>query len=362
VRERGDLPRARALLRALVEQAPDDWQVWQALADVAEDDAERLVALQRLAALASPAAPRVTQKLPEIYGQQPTDHRPPTIDHRPSTTDHRPPTGAEADQPVWSAPALRTQNSELKTESAPPPGWFRTHRLTYVAAALVGLLLIGLILVAQERLPSRAAQPTPTPPLPTAAQDAMLPTLAPTLAPAGPSITAPNAQATVLPAAPAAMPTAAPADVPTPTSAPAATAVPPTLAIGQVVEAGDWSVTVLRPDHLVALSGSVGGLAPRGRFALALVAVSNRGPAPATIPPDLLELADARGNRYPALPAASTAYLAAYERGLRGDLSMEEPLPPGGLLSVPVLFDVPPDATGLTLAVRGAPAGWGFER
>lgn len=354
VRERGDLPRARALLRTLAEQAPGDWQVWQALADVAETDAERLAALEHLAALAAPPGPRITRPLEERGAALRPEEVPPTRASR------QPPASADAarDAERWEAP-------RVAQPAAPPTGWFRTHRLTYIAGALVALLLLGLIFVVRDRLPARVAQPTATPPLameggaPTAAP--ALPTLIPTVVPAEPGAGAEQPPAATALSQP---PTAAPSDAGSgqpPTAAPAAPAPSQSLAVGQVVDRGDWSVTVLRPEHLMALNGSIGGMVPRGRFALALVAVSNRGAGPAVMPADLLALADSRGNRYAPLPAASTAYLSAYERGVRGDLSMEELVPSGeGIVSIPVIFDVPQDAAGLTLYVQGAPGGWAF--
>jgi hypothetical protein len=126
-----------------------------------------------------------------------------------------------------------------------------------------------------------------------------------------------------------------------------------------VVKQGQWSVVLLRPDYVVPLDGSIGALQPRGRFLLALVAVANDGAAPARIPTDLLMVVDRDGKRYQPLAAVSTAYLDAYGRGQHGDLSMEDQIPAdGGNKSVPLIFDVPANARGLTLMVKGAPLGW----
>ena len=77
----------------------------------------------------------------------------------------------------------------------------------------------------------------------------------------------------------------------------------------------------------------------------------------------LLVLVDRAGKRYPANPAISSAYLAAYGRGQHGDLSMEEAIPAdGGNKSIPLIFDVPPDARDLRLLVQGAPASWPVGR
>ncbi|MEN9937428.1 MAG: hypothetical protein RLZZ387_4007 [Chloroflexota bacterium] len=367
---RGDLPRARVLLRTLAEQAPNDWQVWQALAEIAETDAERAEALARLAALVVPSGPRVTVRLNDeaIADQPPTAHRQPPTAHRPPPTAHRQELlTADEDEP-WAAAALTAH-------AAPPPGWFRRHWLTYASLAVIALLLLGLAAIARDRLPPASApQATPTPALPTMAPAgsggvvADVPTVAlPTLPPAEPTAalaepTPAPTEPTAPPTAPATSPpaTAAPAETtPSATTAPTAATSDEGLAIGQVVDRGDWSLTVLRPDHLLPLSGSVGGLAPQGRFVLALVAVTNRGTGAAPLPPDALALVDAQGQHYAPLPAASSAYLNAYQRGLRGDLSMEEPVPPdAGIVSIPVIFDVPEDATGLTLVVDSAETGW----
>jgi hypothetical protein len=374
-RERGDLPHARTILRRLRQQAPDDWQVWQALAEVAETDAERRAALEQLAALATPAGPRVTQKLETL---EPTSLRPQKSDPRSQTSEVRTQTSERKTQNS----KLKTQNSPTSVSSAPevadaerwdapraapvapPPGWFRGHWLTYAALGVLLLLLLVAGLLLRDRLPAqRATQATATPALATAAPagegapplaTAPLPTLEPVMPSAVPSaVVAEPTGASALPTAPSEPAAQA-------TSAPVAN---PALPIGQIVTRGDWSYTVLRPEHLLPLNGSIGTLAPQGRFVLALVGVSNSGLGPALLPSDALALVDARGNRYTPQPAASSAYLGAFERGLRGDLSMEEPIPAGaGLVSVPVIFDVPPEAGGLTLVVGDAAAGWPIGR
>jgi hypothetical protein len=422
VAERGDLARARALLRTLAEQAPGDWQVWQALAVVAENDAERMAALERLAALAD-RGPRVTRRLDErdnppapaggrttarLTGEEPpatdgrrttaplapgdapqarrTTARLPSDEGRPAAPQRQAPSIAALDAttappaPRRAAyPAAEEWTPPRAAEPAEPPaGWFRSHWLTYASIAVIAILLLGVLLLARERLSASAVQPTATPvlatpdlsgataappvqsPLPTAA----LPTVAPQ---------EPTAVATVLPAeTPAAPPPTAAvepttgaaeptADAGAPTSVAATPAAPQGLALGQVVDRGDWSVTVLQPSHLLPLNGSIGSLPPQGRFVLALVAVGNRGVAPARVPEELLVLVDNRGNRYAPIPSASTAYLSAYGRGVRGDLSLEEEVPAdAGIVSIPVIFDVPADAGGLVLQVEGAPSGWPY--
>lgn len=190
---------------------------------------------------------------------------------------------------------------------------------------------------------------------------------APALPAAAPTAALPGA---VLPTIPASAPTPAPAaEPPANTAAVAPTPVPPSptrvptavpvLALGQVVQSGQWHVVLLRPNDALPLEGAIGALQPRGRFFLALVAIGNDGAAPARMPADLVALVDAAGQRYAPDPMLSTAYLAAYERGLRGDLSMEDAIPAdGGNKSIPLIFDIPPSARGLALMVQGAPYGW----
>ncbi|KPV49047.1 hypothetical protein SE17_34810, partial [Kouleothrix aurantiaca] len=74
---------------------------------------------------------------------------------------------------------------------------------------------------------------------------------------------------------------------------------------------------------------------------------------------DLVAVVDQNGTRYPALPAASAAYLATYGRGQRGDLSLEDELPADrSNKSVPFVFDIPVTARGLMVMIQGAPLGW----
>jgi hypothetical protein len=78
------------------------------------------------------------------------------------------------------------------------------------------------------------------------------------------------------------------------------------------------------------------------------------------IPPDLFVLSDSAGRSYLPVPGASSTYLNVYQRAQYGDLALEDVFDPSsGMRSVPILFDVPPDASGLRLTVSGAgPAGW----
>ena len=129
--------------------------------------------------------------------------------------------------------------------------------------------------------------------------------------------------------------------------------------IGQIVEHGPWNIGLMRPTDALVLSGSIRNLQPNGRFVLALIAVSNTASSAQVLPLNLLALEDAHGARYTPVPAASTAYVSTFGAGQAGMSSMEAAIPNGGVVvSVPVIFDVPPDARGLKLVVGGADDGW----
>jgi hypothetical protein len=199
-----------------------------------------------------------------------------------------------------------------------------------------------------------AEVPTPTPPLvgavvrlpPTPFSPPESPLAAAAAAPLQGSTPGPNTPASATPPA-------------TPTTRPPRPTAQPVLAAGDVIVRKPWHASLLRPEYAVLLDGAIGTFQPHGRFALALVAIGNDGAAPARIPGNFFALVDSQGKRYAALPAASTAYLNTYGRGQRGDLSLEENIPPGGgNVSVPLIFDVPTTARDLTLHVDDEPLGW----
>lgn len=339
LRQSGDIARARALLRMLATQYPDDLRVWRALADVAEHEDERLTAVRRLAELTPPAA---------------------TI---PAGESAAPPKTIAAYEPAAVAPPPVTPVEQI----APAQ---RTERLArrynWVGFAIVGvaLLLVVALLFSTNRFSIMAARQTPTPPLPGAeiTSDAPTPPAEATSAPPAATAASPaetTAEATSAPEAPS--PTIPPtATIPAPTATPAPTIPPrPTLAAGEVVTRDTWTYAILRPDHVVELTGAIGSLQPTGRFVMALVAVGNDGDSPSVAPADVFMLTDSHGNRYSPVTGASTTYLNTYGRGSHGDLSLEEAVPAGiGNVSIPVIFDVPADAQGLMFFIGDSPAGW----
>jgi hypothetical protein len=135
----------------------------------------------------------------------------------------------------------------------------------------------------------------------------------------------------------------------------------PRLTAGTVItdKKGEWDISLLRPEHALLLDGSIGSMQPEGRFALAIVSISNVNQVASRFPTELFTLEDEKGRRYRPVPGASTAYLTAFARGVNGDLSVEEEIPANaGFVSVPVIFDVPLDARDLRLFIGDTSVGW----
>jgi hypothetical protein len=263
-----------------------------------------------------------------------------------------------------STPAFGTEEAAAITPApalTPLPDAERARMIRWPLYVIIGVA-VAVVLIAAAMLragaPPTAQAPTPTLALPGAA--GVLPTEAATAAPlptsaivAAPiATTAPNRSPERTPSAAQPVATVRPSPTsPSPT--------PPALVPGQIMVQGLWHASLLRPEHAVLLDGAIGTLQPSGRFVLALVAIGNDSTMPARIPADLFTLRDAAGNRYAPLAAASTTYLNTYGRGQRGDLSLQEEIPPGGgIVSVPLLFDVPSSTRSFTLHVGDEPLGW----
>jgi hypothetical protein len=334
--DRGDRTRAGALLQSIAAQAPENREVWQMVADLAETPDQRLAALERLAALnATPGA-----TVPPTETAAPPPHE--ETRKSPETT------------PVLEPDVPLRRPTQRQRPSLPRRRRFaRWDRLALGALALIAVIVLALLVIQRPRLPSIVAPATATPvlaaiiptsaALPTSTADVVLPA------------TLPPADTTAPPPAAA---TSAPATTPLPTPPPAPTTAPQ-LPLGAVLANGQWQIALLRPGDALLLDGSIGAQQPQqGRFALALVAVINNGP-PAPLPADLVAIVDGDGRRYTARPALSTIYLDLYGRGVRGDLSHAEDVPgDGASASIPLIFDLPDDADDLMLVVGDADTGW----
>jgi hypothetical protein len=377
-RKSGNLPAARALLRALITQRPDHPQVWLLLATVAETRAEQRQALEQVLTLDPQSEPAqrglARMRIAEAAPAAPTNGRPQHSDlplmaeagagtarsaiaqppATPSTVEHS--TYSEAAHP---APGLRS----AEVAPAQPARDIRWPLYLVIGVSALVVLIAAILIRGSEFM--AALRPAPTAALPVLGATAPVvpPAIVATIAPEGAPSATPEGAAT-LPSL--ADPTLEPtAGLPQPTAAPPTTIASPlptprlALAPGEVVEQGQWHAILIRPEDAVVLDGSIGSFQPSGRFVLALLAIGNDGPAPAQLPNDLFALVDGSGKRYAPLPQISTAYLNTYGRGQHGDLSQEDMIPSdGGNKSVPLIFDVPPGARPLYLIVGDAPLGW----
>lgn len=357
----GNRAAARALFRALSREHPDDPRVWVSIAGVSSDPAEQRAALLQALAL-DPGNAWAQQALAQLDGAasspRPTTVLPETV--APPTDDLAQPTLPPTTAPPPDDLAQPAPPADEPAQQSPFP-------LLNVLALLLILLLLGAVglIIGRNLLASAqtVAAPTTTPELAVIPGEQPTPGLAaPTAAP--PATQGPGAAPTLPPAPTAdpAQPTAPGATVapaPTQPAGPSPT-ISAELPLGQVLEYDSWMATLLRPDYAVTLDGAIGDLQPAGRFVLTVVAVGNNSPNPRVIPPELFALTDSAGGRYQPVLGASTAYLALYGRGERGDQALEDVLDPGsGMRSVPILFDVPPDAPGLRLTMAGsAGTGW----
>jgi hypothetical protein len=239
-----------------------------------------------------------------------------------------------AETPAEEQHAL--QQASLLGGPAPAPPEPRSRRpgALLLALGLVGAVLVGLLLWNLRDPAPQVGQSAAAPP-----SDAAAP-------------------------APAATPTPAPPPTATSTPAPTPTATPPPRptiqALGSLQTYDGWSATLLRPDHAQILTNSLGTIQARGRFALALLAVSNTTTSTRRLPPEMFALVDEDGQRYQPVVGASSAYLDTYGRGMHGDYALEDQIPPtSGMFSVPLLFDVDPNASELILTMgEDANQGW----
>lgn len=330
---------ARILFLALAREHPHDPRPWLGLAAATTSTDERRQALERALAL-DPANQQAQQALQRLVARD---------------IAHTPPHDATAPVPRALPAAVEV---EAESERNPFP------LLNLIMTGIIVLLLAALgFVIGRALLAGNQPIAAPTvPALPTPRPAASAPSLAPP-SPLPPTTPPPT------PLPPTAVPTSvavamvvptAPELAPSPTLPPASPTAPIALPLGTVVDYDGWSATLLRPNYAVTLDGAIGDLRPAGRFVLAVVAVSNNGPTPRVIPPELFVLRDSAGRSYSPVPGASSAYLALYQRAQRGDLALEDSFAPGsGMRSVPLLFDVPLDASGLQLLVPGAgPTGW----
>jgi hypothetical protein len=166
-------------------------------------------------------------------------------------------------------------------------------------------------------------------------------------------VVAPGATVAPTPEAPPAAPPAVP---PPPATGDVATANPAIVPVDTVVQAGSWGFTYGGVKNVT--TGSYGGGPPsRGQYQIVLMAVANNGGAPAPIPDGFFVLKDAQGRVYDFNRAASVDYFTRFGgAGKAADIGADAQVPNNNsLTSVPLLFDVAPDATNLVLLSRDNP-------
>jgi hypothetical protein len=164
---------------------------------------------------------------------------------------------------------------------------------------------------------------------------------------------APGATVAPTPEAPLAAP---PTAAPPPAAGDIAAANPAIVPVDTVVQAGSWGFTYSGVKNVT--SGSYGGGPPsRGQYQIVLMAVANNGGAPAPIPDGFFVLKDAQGRVYDFNRAASVDYFTRFGgAGQAADIGADAQVPNNNsLTSVPLLFDVPPDAANLVLLSRDNP-------
>lgn len=388
---KGDRVQARAILRILTNSYPDQLRAWMGLAELGEDDQERIHALEEVLRLqpGNQQAQAALDRLRPITDQQPT-LLDPGLDQ---TEAQEQPSGstqafgeAEHAQPLLQAesepqdrsaarhagdyvtPLLPETQVDDTLEEEPalgagsgaqarPKSWLGP--IFALALLLVALVLLLLILMPNlfgtaSQTADQVPQASPSADLLTQATG-QIATISPSATQATLTVEQPEPSRTME----REQPTASQAPEPSATLAPLAN-TPPNLPAGALLELDGWRASLARSDHFLMLEGAIGERQPRGRFVLALVSLANTEAQERTPSKDLFVLIDDAGRRYAADPALSSSYLDTYGRGLRGDLSLEDPLPVGGgYYSVPILFDVPQSARGLRLALGdGTDGAW----
>ncbi len=357
----GNKANARALALALTGEWPDETRAWLLLAGVAANREERQRALEHALAL-DPDNPLARKGLlwlqehPEPAQAQSTEDQEPT-DSRESAD---PASAVASDAPTVAAATLtgdssasaRTLSDASAAEPviASPTKPFTAYSWLIWLIGSAALIVILWLIVMPFVQNNASSEPT----LPTPALPAMTPIVQPAILPEATSDAVPsNVAATPSVAASA-----------TPSSSPTATALalplPTSLPMGTVVEYDQWKAVLLQPEYALALDGAIGDVQPDGAFVLTLLSISNAETVEQTLPPDLFVLVDDRGRSYKPAPGLSSLYLDVFGRAQRGDVALEEPLPAGGgVVSVPILFDVPTDARNITL-LMGQPAAGGW--
>jgi hypothetical protein len=121
--------------------------------------------------------------------------------------------------------------------------------------------------------------------------------------------------------------------------------------IGIPLQAGDWKVELLKPPEKIKVMGK-GDITyqAEGEFLVVFAKVNNHGQVMQVVGRDLFIVRDGKGQEYnPVKSAVQIAYVL--QHGM--EPSLDSPLAAGESRDSVVIFDVPSDATGLTLGLAG---------
>lgn len=369
----GNRQGARALLRALVREQPNELRGWLWLAAVAETLTEQQQALERVLAL-EPTLQVARRGLERVYARVanatatatglPPQHALSTAETPPAVpeTSQSVPSG-EATLP--SFPAIEAREDQGAAVTAPKRA-SRAH-IAWRALVVGGGVLVILLALFSMTLQRQGGAETDNRATPTLrGRDAL--SSAPvsegrervSQATASVGVTATSVVGGLVERFAPTTPVTPTSTAPPPTPTTASKSVPTPLPLGSIVAHEGWQATLLRPDYAQVLTGAVGEVSPDGQFVLALIAIGNTIDVPRRLPPDLFLLVDNQGRSYTVDVKASSVYLEIHGRGRGGDRAFTDELPSGsGLYSMPLLFDVPRDANGLLLTMGGhTNAGW----
>ena len=280
-------------------------------------------------------------------------------------------------EPSRPASSRRPADDEYESSSSPSP--FMGLILFLVGLGLIALLVaflfpglfepqpivrVNLVQTAAARTAQAALtatngtlgggiERTPEPGLPATTAVAGLPAttavagLPATTAVAGLPVATPAPGASNVPPA---QPTAVPADV--------RNASPAIVSANTPLQSAGWIYDFNQPTYAAAIIGNLGQYSPKnGHFIVVLAFAINNTGTPQAIPGNFFVLKDAQGRIWEGRPEVSAAYTVP---GQNADLAQTSPLPPDGITySVPIVFDVAPDATDLVFFARSNPSqGW----
>lgn len=121
--------------------------------------------------------------------------------------------------------------------------------------------------------------------------------------------------------------------------------------INKPLQVDNWEIALLKPPEKVKVVGA-GNITyqAEGEFLIVFARVSNHGQEMQLVGRDLFVVRDEQGREYtPVKSAVQVAYVL--QHGM--EPSLDSPLAAGRSRDSVVVFDVAPDATGLTLGLEG---------